>query len=471
MPWTTRELEILETTSRVGSIFSLLGAGFIIVTFCVSRAFHKPINRLAFFASFGNIMTNVATLISQDGIRAYQRDPHAGICKMQSMFIQWFMPADALFCAAMALNVYLTVFRKYSSQRLQKLEIPYIIICYGVPLIPSTVFLFISKKQNGVTKPLYGPATLWCWVSDEWQIFRIATFYGPVWVVLVFTFSIYILAGNVIFKLRGSLRFFARGQISSISSGSGNYGSGVGTVTSLPPATLVNQGITKMQNINAQGDQSNMPNTSATLPILRDPGPVAGIGILQTQGYTSYSCTVESSGRNIPPLSNAVITARQKSAVEANTAAWAYCRCAMLFFLALVITWLPSSINRVYTVIYPGRTSFSLNFASALVLPCQGFWNGLIYIITTLPACKKFFYQIQNRCRVLIGKKPIDRRRPVRRRHGLSNARLGGDLDGGYDIKKIPQSRIESGIIGNQLGEELSSMESISISRPCPDAR
>ena len=42
-------------------------------------------------------MTNVATLISQDGIRAYNRNPHAGICKMQAMFIQWFMPADAFF--------------------------------------------------------------------------------------------------------------------------------------------------------------------------------------------------------------------------------------------------------------------------------------------------------------------------------------------------------------------------------------
>ena len=97
MTWTRRQLAILETTSRVASVFSLFGAGFIILTFCLSRSFHKPINRLAFFAAFGNIMTNVATLISQDGIRAYHQNPHAGICKMQAMFIQWFMPADALF--------------------------------------------------------------------------------------------------------------------------------------------------------------------------------------------------------------------------------------------------------------------------------------------------------------------------------------------------------------------------------------
>jgi len=239
----------------------------------------------------------------------------------------------------MALNVYLTVFKKFSSHRLQQLEIPYIIICYGVPLIPATVFLFISKKEDGVPKPLYGPATLWCWVSDEWQIFRLTTFYGPVWIFLVFTFSIYILAGNVIFKLRGSLRFFARGELSSVSSGTGNYGSGGGTITSLPTAEIAGQGITKTQNINIQGEQVSRLNTSTTVPILSDPGPVAGVRMLQPQSYPSYSCTVESSGRPIPPPSNTVIRQRQRSAVEANTAAWAYCRCAMLFFLALVITW------------------------------------------------------------------------------------------------------------------------------------
>lgn len=245
----------------------------------------------------------------------------------------------------MALNVYLTVFKKYSSHRLQQLEIPYIVICYGVPLVPATVFLFISKREGDKTMPIYGPATLWCWISDDWQIFRIATFYAPVWIVLVFTFAIYILAGNVIFKLRGSLRFFARGEISSVSTGTGNYGSGGGTVTSISPAMMTSPGVRGSvgvpgmpgQGAGVGGDGNMAPTTSTTVPILSDPGPVAGVGM--TQPYSTYSCTVEASGRTIPPTSAAVISARQKSAVEANTAAWAYCRCAMLFFLALVITW------------------------------------------------------------------------------------------------------------------------------------
>lgn len=97
MTWTARELAILQTTARVSSVFSLLGAGFIILTFTLSQAFHKPINRLAFFAAFGNILTNVATLIARDGIDIMEQGNGESLCKMQGMFIQWFMPADALF--------------------------------------------------------------------------------------------------------------------------------------------------------------------------------------------------------------------------------------------------------------------------------------------------------------------------------------------------------------------------------------
>ena len=32
-----------------------------------------------------------------------------------------------------------------------------------------------------------------------------------------------------------------------------------------------------------------------------------------------------------------------------------------------------------------------MNFVASLVLPLQGFWNGLIYFITSLPATRKLW--------------------------------------------------------------------------------
>ncbi|KAL0636325.1 hypothetical protein Q9L58_004672 [Maublancomyces gigas] len=249
----------------------------------------------------------------------------------------------------MALNVYLTVFKKYTTKRLKNLELTYICACYGIPAIPAMVFLFVSDSSGA---HIYGPATLWCWISDEWRFMRIVSFYGPVWIILVSTLVIYILAGRVIFNLRGSLRRFA-GSEESQRTPTGPTRDTLGTMSPSPPPTSPQP-----------GDRPIVVNT-----------------------LQSYSCTVSSG-----------YTARTRnSGVEANTAAWAYCRCAMLFFLALVITWLPSSINRIYNLINPDATNFGLNFAAALVLPCQGFWNALIYTVTTLPACKEFTRDIWDR--------------------------------------------------------------------------
>jgi hypothetical protein len=89
-----------------------------------------------------------------------------------------FMPADALWTLAMAINVYLTFYYKFDARRLRRMEIPYLICCYGVPFIPALTYIFI-KNGDGVR--MYGDATLWCWIAPEFDVWRIATFYGPIW--------------------------------------------------------------------------------------------------------------------------------------------------------------------------------------------------------------------------------------------------------------------------------------------------
>lgn len=79
---------------------------------------------------------------------------------------------------------------------------------------------------------------------------------------------------------------------------------------------------------------------------------------------------------------------RRRQAYEANNAAWSYTKCAILFFSALLVTWIPSSANRVYSVVHTSRTSLPLEYMSALVLPLQGFWNAIIYIVTSWKACQ-----------------------------------------------------------------------------------
>ena len=82
--------------------------------------------------------------------------------------------------------------------------------------------------------------------------------------------------------------------------------------------------------------------------------------------------------------------ARQRtSAIEANKAAWRYTKCALLFFASLLITWLPSSVNRVYGLVWPNTIPpYGLSYTASLVLPLTGFWNSIIYITTSWTACQ-----------------------------------------------------------------------------------
>ncbi len=81
---TQEQLYSFTVIERVCSVFSLLGCFFIIGTFTISKHFHKPINRLVFYASFGNMMSNVATLMS----RSFVGSPNSVGCQLQAFLIQ-----------------------------------------------------------------------------------------------------------------------------------------------------------------------------------------------------------------------------------------------------------------------------------------------------------------------------------------------------------------------------------------------
>ena len=80
-------LSAIEVIERATSVVSILGCLFIILTFCLSAAFHKPINRLVFYAAVGNMLCNVATLIS----RSYVNQRMSVGCQAQAFFIQWYV--------------------------------------------------------------------------------------------------------------------------------------------------------------------------------------------------------------------------------------------------------------------------------------------------------------------------------------------------------------------------------------------
>jgi hypothetical protein len=175
---TDSQLRAMVITERVNSCLSLVGIFFVLATFGFSQHFNKPINRLIFFASWGNIGSNIASLISEAGPLSSTTTVVSPLCKFQAFLVQMFLGVDCYWAFCMAVNVYLVFFRSYTVERLRSLDISYLLVCYGMAFIPAIAFVFISTKSNG---PIYAPAVIWCWISPNWDWMRLVFLYGIVW--------------------------------------------------------------------------------------------------------------------------------------------------------------------------------------------------------------------------------------------------------------------------------------------------
>ncbi|KAL8638271.1 MAG: hypothetical protein Q9228_004560 [Teloschistes exilis] len=446
------ELHTLERAERVASIFSLLGASFIILTFILSSDFRKPVNRLIFYASWGNALGNMATLISQSGVRAGQG---SALCQFQAFLIQMFFIADAALNLCMAVNVYLNVFKKYNAQQLKALEWRYLLLCYGIPFIPAFVYCFVQTQSRG---KIYGPAQLWCWIASDWAFLRIALFYAPAWyhppicpvslrradsrdrVCILVAFTLYVMSGKEIFRKRKELRAFREPSRTSVDDTVGSY-----KTTQISVFTEV-----------AGSNQLSQPPDNCFDPansrrIGHDNSPRNESDSTQPDRYEQFSTTINSGppgpGFDPSPRPASIATAtgkqRYNSALEANTAAWRYTKVAMLFFISLCVTWIPSSINRIYDLANPMHVSYPLNYVSALVLPLMGFWNAVIYFVTTRAVCAAVFWDF------------AERWAPRRRRAVTPSSGLQRHHHPSRNISRVNSGRRRSWMRGDSFSEGL----------------
>jgi len=85
---TESQLNALVHIERVNSGLSVVGCVFIVVSFLISKSFHRPINRLVFYASAGNLLTNIATIISRSAVD----NVNSFLCQGQAFLIQLYVP-------------------------------------------------------------------------------------------------------------------------------------------------------------------------------------------------------------------------------------------------------------------------------------------------------------------------------------------------------------------------------------------
>jgi hypothetical protein len=173
--------------------------------------------------------------------------------------------------------------------------------------------------------------------------------------VIFGTFSIYLSAGRVVLQWRRQLLKYSQDRAREVEISNRSEPS--------------SPGISKMTEVHITTEPAQVPNTNS-LPSFDS--NEAGLSSVSRSYSTPYDGN----------------TRLSITSIDANRAAISYCKWALLFFVAALVTWVPSTANRVVTLVHPEDKIFALNYTSSLVLPLQGFWNGLIYIFTSLPACK-----------------------------------------------------------------------------------
>ncbi|KAI4104934.1 MAG: hypothetical protein L6R37_002977 [Teloschistes peruensis] len=415
MALTEAQTQALSGTERAISVFSIIGILFIVLTYHFLKSFNKPINRLIFYASFGNLGMNVACLISEGGPAA---GPNSSLCQFQAFLIQMFLGVDAFWACCMAWNVYLAFFHKYRACQLRSLDKWYLLGCYGAAFVPALTFLFIDTQKRG---RIYGPAILWCWIDIKWDFLRIALLYGIVWVAIVFAFAIYIKAGLVIYRRRDALSGFLNPLNEHPFSGivTTDIDVTIEHVSSPTHSYKANVFDKDFDQARPQGlEEGNVEMDAYTVNVEANPDGRPRQGskpeILKMREYTREA-------------------ARQEST---DVGAWLYARVAFLFFLSMLIIWIPSSVNRVYALAHPNDLNFALNYVSALVLPMQGFLNVIVYIITSQTASRELWAALR-------GKKAMPWRQNAL---SFSHSGNGKGTAGGFGHKK---SRSGSRYAGN----------------------
>ncbi|OAQ71806.1 G-protein coupled receptor [Purpureocillium lilacinum] len=390
-----KQLSIVGVIQQVGAAFSILGCIFIISTFCFCDAFHKPINRLVFYASLGNLMASVGFAMAC----MYLDKPNSAGCQMQAFLLHLFVSADACWTLAMAINVYLTFYFRFDARRLRKMEIPYLVVCYGLPFIPAFSYLFIRDK-SGIR--VYGSAGMWCWIVPRWDYLRIATFYGPVWGTIVITLAIYLRSGGTIYRKRQQLRKLQ--ETSSVGMSSITRGGIDPIMTNIKTTEVVvtSEIVSPAETMEMQALGGHATaHATTTAPRPRDDDDDDADDGMDEEGeeevatHSGPQATGVSGSGGGTGGGGVVQRPRRQIHQEISNAAWQYTKCAILFFIVILVTWTPSSANRVHAFINPHEISVPLQYMSATVLPLQGFWNAIIYAVTSWAACKRLFRQMK----------------------------------------------------------------------------
>ncbi|KFA77881.1 hypothetical protein S40288_02530 [Stachybotrys chartarum IBT 40288] len=382
-----RTLIVLE---RVGGSVSLVAVMLIFVAYALVKRVRNVQNTFIVFASVSNVGASIACIISMDGLFRGKMSP---LCQAQSFMFEMFMQSDPWWSLAMAVNVYLVFYMRFDPNCFKRWWWLYCIICYGGPFTIAMTLLFIRDESRG--GPVYGEAELWCWVDREWDFIRIYTYYMLIWMCILGSIICYVLVGFCVFRSRNRLRSLSttrsrddrepKTSTSHSESTNGRREGFYGTVITEVQVTHSNAFTAPFTMEPKQARRPEGTHVSFEEP----PDQVQP---MPGQYYSSVTSTP--APRTPRPTASrriaaAVAAAANKFVID-DPIKRAYLRTSLLFALSVLVTWIPSSLNRIHSWL-AGGSPFEYHVSTAAVLPLQGLWNAVIFFITSWSSLSNWY--------------------------------------------------------------------------------
>ncbi|KAG5913864.1 hypothetical protein E4U42_000836 [Claviceps africana] len=288
----------------------------------------------------------------------------------------------------MAINVFLVFYFRTSPDSFRQWWWIYCVVCYGGLFVLALTLLLVRSPAKG---GMYGDATIWCWIDARYDGLRIYTYYLCVWICITGSILCYFLVGYHVFRSRNRLHSFSATK----SRDEGRR------TDELPSANCRQQqdsfdGIvtTEFQTTRTSVTDMfiNIPETAhlesqVYPPSSPAPPPLSPTAPTTAQYLSAISATPprfiaapEPSPRR--RLRRVLATAATLHFFVEDPIKRAYLRTSLLFALSVLVTWTPSSLNRIYGWL-EGHSPYQLHVATSAVLPLQGLWNSLIFFISS----------------------------------------------------------------------------------------
>ncbi|KAK8088979.1 G-protein coupled receptor [Apiospora hydei] len=430
---------------RVGASLSVTGVLLILIAFAAFKRLRTVPNTFIIFASFANLGASIACLIGYAGIEA---GADSALCQTQAFMFEMyvasllcaFLPsrrrrekgyghdmetADLLMCLsspprfmqsdpwwsfAMAVNVYMVFFFAANPNSFLGYWWAYFCICYGIPFIPA-IWLLVARGEDRVQ--VYGNATLWCWIDKDWSNLRIYTYYLPIWVCILLSTCIYIAVGYYVFKQRNQLRNLSLSNPTENvpvprDSGEKKLFSNAAIMGSIATTEVTQTSTVHRPNPNNSG-QSSRSHTAINW--FDEPAEDEGQARLdltpeQSTSQNQYHTVTRITADPVPKKSmwahlRKAYTRWCSKFNNMDPVKLAYLRTSFVFAISVLVTWTPSSINRVHDLVNPNEVSFGINLAAGIVLPLQGVWNSVIFFSTSSTALKEEIRNLRDRVKGL----------------------------------------------------------------------